>query len=71
MAHTIKSNSLSLQLFSVLRHAVAETKSVIQARQRYGTILRELGALSDRELEDMGLSRHDIRAVARKAVYGA
>ena len=36
---------------------------------RYQKTLRELAALSDRELNDLGLARCDIPFVARKSVY--
>ncbi|MBI2255989.1 MAG: DUF1127 domain-containing protein [Proteobacteria bacterium] len=35
--------------------------------QRYGEVRRELATYTDRELEDMGLSRSDIPDVAREA----
>ena len=35
----------------------------------YARTLRELDALSDRELADLGLSRSSLRDVARAAVY--
>lgn len=35
--------------------------------QRYGEVRRELATYTDRELEDMGLSRSDIPHVAREA----
>jgi uncharacterized protein YjiS (DUF1127 family) len=46
------------------RKAIADWRSY---RQTY----EELEALSDRELADLGLSRHSIRDVAREAAYGA
>ena len=45
--------------------------SMILARlaywRRYRQTFRELEALNDRELADLGLGRRDIRAVARQA----
>lgn len=35
----------------------------------YRRTLAELRALSARELDDLGLSVHDLRAIARRAVY--
>lgn len=40
--------------------------SRIRAYQRYRQTLSELQRLSDRELDDVGLSRADIDAVARR-----
>ena len=39
----------------------------IQRWRRYRTTVRELQNLSSRELQDLGLSRGDIRRVARQA----
>lgn len=39
--------------------------SKIQAWMRYRETVRELSRLSDRELEDLGISRMDIESVAR------
>ena len=46
-----------------LRRAWAEHRA-------YRSTLAELEALTDRELRDLGLSRWDLRSVAREAVYG-
>lgn len=35
----------------------------------YNETVSELGRLSNRELSDLGIKRHQIREVARKAVY--
>lgn len=40
--------------------------SRIRAYQRYRQTVRELQRLSDRELNDVGLSRADISGVARR-----
>lgn len=47
-----------------LRARLAE---VIARRRAYAATLRELNALTERELNDLGLSRGDIRRVAREA----
>ncbi|MBQ2259876.1 MAG: DUF1127 domain-containing protein [Loktanella sp.] len=39
-------------------------------RKVYMTTLRELQALSNRDLADLGLSRSDIRFIAMEAAYG-
>jgi len=36
--------------------------------RRYRTTLNELNSLSTRELSDLGISRYDIPAIARKSV---
>ncbi len=37
----------------------------------YRSTVRELSALSSRDLADMGIQRADIHAIARQAAYGA
>lgn len=41
-----------------------------QRYRTYRTTLNELQSLSERELTDLGLSRYDVRTVARNAAYG-
>ena len=43
----------------------------LRRRWRIASIAAELEAFSDRELNDIGIARHDIRHVARRAVTGA
>lgn len=38
--------------------------------RKYRRVYKELDALSDRELADIGVSRHDIGEIARKAAHG-
>jgi len=40
-------------------------------RRLYQKTFNELNALSDRELQDLGLSRSGLSSIAREAVYGA
>ena len=46
------------------------TKAWTQYRT-YRRTLAELESLSNRELRDLGVSRHSIRQIARDSVYGA
>lgn len=39
-------------------------------RAAYRTTVKQLKDLGDRELEDLGVTRWDIEAVAHKSVYG-
>ncbi|MDE9449398.1 DUF1127 domain-containing protein [Aliiroseovarius sp. Z3] len=49
---------------------IAVWKEQLEQRAQYRETVRELNALSDRELNDLGLGRSSIRFVARMAVYG-
>ena len=44
-------------------------KAIADYRQ-YRATLEELQSLNDRELQDLGLSRHSVRDVAYESVYG-
>ena len=50
-------------LFARFRAALADWRL-------YRATLDELRALNDRELADLGLSRHSIRDIAYESVYG-
>jgi uncharacterized protein YjiS (DUF1127 family) len=51
-------------LFARLRRSFADYR-------KYLVTFDELNALTDRELADLGLSRLNVRDVARSAVYGS
>lgn len=40
-------------------------------RRKYVELYNELDALSDRDLNDIGISRYNISDIARRHVYGA
>jgi uncharacterized protein YjiS (DUF1127 family) len=48
----------------------AAFKDSRRRRALYGRTLRELNALTDRELSDLGIARIQIEDVAREAAYG-
>lgn len=48
-------------------HSVADA---YEKRRKFNATLRELQALSPRELDDLGLSRSDLPDIAYEAVYG-
>lgn len=56
------------QRLSDLAAALAERRA---RRQAYLSTLRELNAMSSRDLLDVGVHPADIQAVARQAAYGA
>jgi uncharacterized protein YjiS (DUF1127 family) len=50
---------------------VARIRKSIADYRLYHQTLDELQALNDRELGDLGISRHSIREIAYDSVYGA
>jgi uncharacterized protein YjiS (DUF1127 family) len=48
----------------------ANLSDKLAKRNVYLTTLRELQALTDRDLNDLGLARTDIKAIAMEAAYG-
>lgn len=46
-------------------------KSRIASRKRYRHTMNELGALSNRELADIGISRSDIQRIAKETAQEA
>ena len=48
---------------------VTSILSQIRAYLRYRETVRELSQLSDRELDDLGISRFQIASVARQAAF--
>ncbi len=48
---------------------VAEYRAKAARRKIYRNTLRELSALSDRELQDLGLNQSELRRVAYQAAY--
>lgn len=55
----------------VIAKFVADIRDSLARRAVYRQTLRELDALSDRDLNDLGLNRSDIRRVAHGAAFGA
>ena len=49
---------------------VARVQTALQKRAIYSQTVGELQQLNDRELADLGISRSQIKAVARSSVYG-
>ncbi|MCT4559622.1 MAG: DUF1127 domain-containing protein [Pelagimonas sp.] len=54
-----------------LNAMVASVRSAMARRKLYRRTLGELGALSNRELADLGLARGEIRRIAYQAAYEA
>jgi len=68
IAHSIRSFDLSIgERVSAIIAALAEGR---QRRKVYRQTMRELSALSSRELTDLGIHRSMITRVALEAAYG-
>lgn len=65
---TTTSRPVSTSFFAGLTAAFTERLASWRA---YSATRDELSMLSDRDLADLGISRHDIRAIARESAYGA
>lgn len=47
---------------------IKSIKKTLETRAKIAQTRRELASLSDKELADIGISRHDIETVARQSV---
>ena len=65
----VNSLSASLSFSDRVSSVVKMVKEAVVRRQLYNQTVAELGALSDRDLTDLGLSRASIAEVAREAAY--
>lgn len=68
-ANTTRTGSVTLvDRFGAL---VATVKLALHRRRVYAQTVRELGALSERELGDLGIHSSMIKQIAAEAAYGA
>lgn len=70
MAYVNSSRSASLGLGDRLGAMVKSVAEALERRRMYNRTLRELRALSNRELADLGIHRSMITRVALEAAYG-
>jgi uncharacterized protein YjiS (DUF1127 family) len=56
--------SASLHLRDRLRHGFEIVASFIRTRRERARIIAELNTLDDRDLQDLGISQYDFRAIA-------
>lgn len=69
IAHTRARTVASLA--DVIVAYVRDWSDAASKRSALRRTMNELAALSDRELDDLGVTRWDIETVARRSVYGA
>jgi uncharacterized protein YjiS (DUF1127 family) len=70
MAYANNSRAAAFGLADRFASFVASMKISAAKRNTYEKTVRELNALTDRELTDLGISRLSIEDVARVAAYG-
>lgn len=70
MAYMNTTRTAQLGLSDRFAQIVKSVKVAMQRRQIYGRTVRELNALSNRELTDLGIHRAMISQIAREAAYG-
>lgn len=69
--HTLKAeHGLVTRIGAALANLRAERKARAQRNAVYRSTLRELQALTPRELADVGVAPSDIEDIARRAAYG-
>ncbi|MBC6442986.1 MAG: DUF1127 domain-containing protein [Rhodobacteraceae bacterium] len=56
---------------AVFSNVLTALVAYIRQRRIYLTTVKELSRLSDRELRDLGIARHDIKRVSRQAAESA
>jgi len=71
MAHTSDVRLFGTSMFSNLAGLRSAIANRVDQHRIYSNTLRELESLSNRELNDLGLSRHTLKTIAREAAYGA
>jgi uncharacterized protein YjiS (DUF1127 family) len=65
------SGGMTAGLGAWIRKARQEYRIEMQRRRLYRETHAELDGLSDRDLQDIGISRMQIPAIAREAAYGS
>jgi uncharacterized protein YjiS (DUF1127 family) len=70
MAYANSTRAVGVSLSDRLAATLTVLRAAVQRRRVYDQTRRELKALSDRDLADLGIHRSMIRTVAREAAYG-
>ncbi|MCT4559534.1 MAG: DUF1127 domain-containing protein [Pelagimonas sp.] len=66
MAHSNARTALELDFASSIAHAVRDIQHIFARHQAYTKTLRALSVLDDAQLDDLGIARGDIKAIARR-----
>lgn len=70
MAYANSTRAVGVSMSDRLVATLTVLRAAVQRRRVYDQTRRELKALSDRDLADLGIHRSMIRTVAREAAYG-
>jgi uncharacterized protein YjiS (DUF1127 family) len=70
MAYVNATRISQISLLSRVLDATAGITAALRQREVYLKTLRELNALSDRDLADLGINRAMVRDIAHEAAYG-
>ncbi|HCZ00418.1 MAG: hypothetical protein A3D16_01405 [Rhodobacterales bacterium RIFCSPHIGHO2_02_FULL_62_130] len=70
MAYVNSTRATTVSISDRFGSLVAGVKAALARRRVYDQTVRELAALSDRDLTDLGISRSVIAQVASEAAYG-
>lgn len=70
MAYVNQTRAVTAAPTDRLSGLLATLKGGLARRRVYVQTLRELNALNDRELADLGISKFSIPEIAREAAYG-
>lgn len=70
MAYVNTSRAGSASLADRLNAVVKSVKAAVHRRELYSRTLRELNALNERELADLGIHRSMIKSISMEAAYG-
>lgn len=70
MAYTNTARAGNATVLDRVSAVFRSVQGAMERRRLYTQTMRELGALSDRELADLGLNAATIAEVAREAAYG-
>ena len=61
---------IEVNLLEKLRHGYGRVVDQMQRRRVYRTTLNELGQMTTRDLNDLGIDRSAIHSIAYQAAYG-
>ena len=70
MAFVQTTQAARIDVSAIVRATFEEFKAARALRKKFRATVRELSAMSDRELADIGVNRYDIAGIAKAHVYG-